>query len=142
MTRTKSIALISGINIVPYVDAMLVLLVVFMIAAPLMTQGVIVNLPDVPADAVDAALEEPLILTVDSENRFYVNFGGGADQAIDEQTLLARATAVVRRDATTPIYVRGDELATHGQVMRGFALRRRAGAKQVVLAVEPPQLAE
>ena len=109
MARSKSLTLISGINVVPYVDVMLVLLVVFMIAAPLITQGVIVNLPDLDAAAVDPALDEPVILTVDSANRFYLSVGRDADEPIDEQTLLERVGAVVRRDAATPIYVRGDE---------------------------------
>src|SRR5262245_21206683 len=130
MMRPKPLTLISGINVVPYVDVMLVLLVTFMIAAPLMTQGVVVNLPDVPGDDVQAALDEPLILTVDSDGRYYVTFGGDAERPVDEQTVLERAGAVVRRDAATPIFVRGDERATHGQVMHGFALLRRAGAKQ------------
>jgi len=136
MARPKSLTLISQMNVVPYVDVMLVLLVVFMIAAPLMTQGVVVNLPDMQAGAVDAALDDPLILTVDSEGRFYLNFGGDAEQPIDAQTVLERAGAVVRRNSATPIFVRGDERATHGQVMRGFELVRRSGAKQAVLVVE------
>jgi biopolymer transport protein TolR len=139
MPRTNSLTLISGIKVVPYVDVMLVLLVVFMIAAPLMTQGVIVNLPDVPADDVQAALDDPLILTVDSGGRYYVNFGGDAEQPVDEQTVLDRTAAAIRRNAATPIFVRGDEQATHGQVMHGFALLRRAGAKQAVLVVEWPE---
>ena len=139
MTRPKSLTLISEINVVPYIDVMLVLLVVFMIAAPLMTQGVIVNLPDVPADAVDAALDDPLILTVDSAGRLYLNFGGDAEQPVDEQTVLERARAVISRNPATPIFVRGDEGATHGRVMEGFALLRRSGAEQVVLVVETPE---
>jgi biopolymer transport protein TolR len=138
MTRSKPLALISDINVVPYVDVMLVLLIVFMLAAPLMNAGVIVNLPDVPADNVDAVLDDPLILTVDSAGRYYLNFGGDTEQPLDEQTVLARAGVVVRRNSATPLFVRGDEAATHGQVMRGFALLRQSGAKQVVLAVETP----
>jgi biopolymer transport protein TolR len=136
MTRSKSLPLISNINVVPYVDVMLVLLVIFMIATPLMTQGVIVNLPDVEATTVDPASDEPLILTVDSAGMFYQSLGGDADEPIDEQAVLERVEAVVQRDVTTPIYVRGDEDATHRQVMHGFALLRRAGATQAVLVVE------
>ncbi len=139
MSRSKPRAFISEINVVPYVDVMLVLLVVFMIAAPLMTQGVIVNLPDLPTDTLDAALDDPLILTVDSENRYYLNFGGDSEQPIDEQTVLDRARTVIGRNASTPIFVRGDEQATHGQVMHGFALLKSAGAERVVLAVEFPE---
>jgi biopolymer transport protein TolR len=130
--------LISEINVVPYIDVMLVLLVIFMLTAPLLTQGVVVNLPDVAADPLDAALDEPLILSVDRAGAFYLNFGDDADEALDEQGLRERAAAAVRRNAATPIYVRGDEDATHGRVMRGFDLLRQAGAKQVVLMFESP----
>ncbi|HVJ28924.1 MAG TPA: biopolymer transporter ExbD, partial [Gammaproteobacteria bacterium] len=85
-----------------------------------------------------AALDEPLILSVDRAGAFYLNFGDDADEALDEQGLRERAAAAVRRNAATPIYVRGDEDATHGRVMRGFDLMRQAGAKQVVLMFDPP----
>jgi biopolymer transport protein TolR len=130
--------LISEINVVPYVDVMLVLLVIFMITAPLMTQGVVVNLPDVDADPIDIALDEPLVLSVDRAGAFYLNFGGNADDPLDEQAVLERAAAVVRRNAGTPIFVRADEDAAHGRVMRGFALLRQAGATQVILPFESP----
>lgn len=139
MFSLKSRGLLSQINVVPYVDVMLVLLVVFMITAPLMTQGVIVDLPDVPPDAIDGSLEEPLILSVDSRGLFYLNFGGNAEEPVDERTVLERAAAVVRRNASVPIYVRADEAATHGRVMRGYALLRQSGARHVAVAVEPPQ---
>jgi biopolymer transport protein TolR len=88
MNRSKNRALISDINVVPYIDVMLVLLVIFMITAPLLSQGVIIDLPDVPADPLDAALSDPLVLSVDSEGRFYLNFGGDAETALDESTVL------------------------------------------------------
>jgi len=138
MNRTKARGLISEINVVPYIDVMLVLLVIFMMTAPLLTQGVVIDLPDVAADPVSAALDDPLVLSVDSTGAFYLNFGGPADEPLDAQTVRERAAAVVRRNAATPIFVRGDEGAAHGAVMRGFALLRQAGAKQVVLMLDVP----
>jgi biopolymer transport protein TolR len=138
VNRPKTRALISEINVVPYIDVMLVLLVIFMITAPLLTQGVVIDLPDVAADPVSAALDDPLVLSVDSAGAFYLNFGGPADEALDEKSVRERAAAVIRRNAATPIFVRGDEGAVHGKVMRGFALLRQAGAKQVVLMLEAP----
>ena len=138
MMRSKARSFISTINVVPYVDVTLVLLVIFMITAPLLTQGVVVNLPDEAADPIEAALDDPLILSVDKAGTFYLNFGGSADEPLDDQALLERAAAVVRRNAETPIFVRGDEDAAHGKVMHGVALLRQAGATQVVFAVEPP----
>ncbi len=138
MCRANSRRLISEINVVPYVDVMLVLLVIFMITAPLISQGIVVDLPDVPSDPVNSALEDPLILSVDAEGIFYLNFGGDAEQPVDDQTVLDRTSVLVRRNADVSIFVRGDEGATHGRVMKGFALLRDAGAKQVILVTESP----
>jgi biopolymer transport protein TolR len=138
MSRSKPRALLSQINVVPYVDVTLVLLVIFMITAPLLTQGIVVNLPDVAADPVDAALDEPLIFSVDSAGAFYLNFGDRADEPLDERAVLERAAAVMRRDADTPILVRADDAAVHGRVMKGIGLLRRAGVTRVILALEPP----
>ncbi len=136
MNRTKHRGLISGINVVPYIDVMLVLLVIFMITAPLLSQGIVIDLPDVPADPLDAAPDDPLVLSVDKEGRFYLNFGGEAEVALDERAVLDRAGSVLRRNTETPIFVRGDEGAAHGRVMRGFALLKQAGAGQVFLVTE------
>lgn len=131
--------LISEINVVPYIDVMLVLLVIFMITAPLLSQGILIDLPDVPADPLTDALDDPLVLSVDREGQFYLNLGGDAQTPLDEQTVLDRAAAIMRRRAETPIYVRGDEGAAHGRVMRGFALLKQAGAGQVMLVTDVPQ---
>jgi biopolymer transport protein TolR len=140
MNRGKNRGLISDINVVPYIDVMLVLLVIFMITAPLLSQGIVINLPDVPADPLEAALSDPLVLSVDSEGRFYLNFGGDAETAIDESTVVERAGAALRRNADVPMFVRGDEGAAHGRVMHGFALLKQAGANQVVLVTEVPDV--
>lgn len=138
MSRHKHRGLISEINVVPYVDVMLVLLVVFMITAPLLSQGIVIDLPEVPADPLNAASDDPLILSVDREGRFYLNFGGDAESPVDEQTVLDRAAVVMRRDADAPILVRGDEGATHGRVMHGFALLKQAGVRQAILVTDAP----
>ena len=136
MSRSKP-RVLSEINVVPYIDVTLVLLVIFMVTAPLLTEGVAVNLPDVAADPVDAALDDPLILSVDAAGSFYLNFGGSDDEPLDEQAVLERASAVMRRDAETPILVRGDDAAVHGRVMKGIGLLRQAGAKRVIFVLEP-----
>lgn len=138
MSRSRTRGLISNINVVPYVDVMLVLLVIFMITAPLLSQGIVIDLPDVEAEALDAALDDPLVLSVDREGRLYLNFGGDADAPLDELAVVDRARAMLRRNADVPIFVRGDEGAVHGRVMRGFSLLKRAGAEQVILLTELP----
>jgi biopolymer transport protein TolR len=139
MNRSKPRALLSEINVVPYIDVTLVLLVIFMITGPLLTQGVVLNLPDVAADPVDAALDEPLIFSVDRAGAFYLNFGESADEPLDEQAVLDRAAAVMRRDADTPILVRADDAAVHGRVMKGIGLLRQAGVQRVIFAFDPPE---
>ena len=140
MNRGRSRGLISDINVVPYIDVMLVLLVIFMITAPLLSQGIVIDLPDVPADPLDAALSDPLVLSVDSEGRFYLNFGEDAEAALDERSVVERASAVLRRNPEIPMYVRGDEGVAHGRVMHGFALLKQAGADRVVLVTELPEV--
>jgi len=139
MNRCKPRALLSEINVVPYIDVTLVLLVIFMITAPLLTQGIVVNLPDVAADPVDAALDEPLIFSVDRAGAFYLNFGDRADEPLDEQAVLERAAVVMRRDADTPILVRADDAAVHGRVMKGIGLLRQAGVQRVMFVLDPPE---
>jgi biopolymer transport protein TolR len=142
MNRGRNRGLISAINVVPYIDVTLVLLVIFMITAPLLSQGIVINLPDVPADPLDTALSDPLVLSVDSEGRFYLNFGGDAETALDEGSVVERAKVMLRRNADVPMFVRGDEGAAHGRVMRGFALLKQAGADQVVLVTELPDVVQ
>jgi biopolymer transport protein TolR len=76
MNRHKNQRLLSQMNVVPYVDVMLVLLVIFMITTPLLSQGIVIDLPNVAADPLDAASSDPLVLSVDPAGRFYLNFGG------------------------------------------------------------------
>ena len=86
--------LMSEINVVPYIDVMLVLLIIFMITAPLLTQGINVDLPEAGAEALDPELmrdNEPIVLSVDREGRFYLNIGEDVDAPIDEQTEIGRA---------------------------------------------------
>ena len=138
MNRTKNLGLISDINVVPYVDVMLVLLVIFMITAPLLSQGITIDLPDVPADQLDVSMDDPLVLSVDSEGRLYLNFGGNAETALDEQVVRDRVNAVVRRNAEVSVFVRGDEEAIHGRVMRGVSLLNKAGVRHVIFVTEEP----
>src|ERR1700754_5326077 len=97
--------LMGEINVVPYIDVMLVLLVIFMITAPLLKEGIKVDLPSAGAKPIDPAFlqkHEPLIVTIDTRGRLYVNFGPNPDQPATEATVSARAAALLRRDPQTP----------------------------------------
>src|SRR5579864_1587128 len=101
--------LMGDINVVPYIDVMLVLLIIFMITAPLLTQGVKVELPKAGAEPLDPEMLKnsiPLVLSVDREGRLYLNVGGNPQTALDPQIVLARATAALRRNPVLPVLVK------------------------------------
>ncbi|WP_297528033.1 protein TolR [Thiohalobacter sp.] len=126
------------INVVPYIDVMLVMLVIFMVTAPLLTQGVQVELPGAAADPLPAETPEPLQVTVDAQGRLYLNVGEQPDRPVDEATLQARVAAVLRHRPKTPVLVRGDRNVDYGAVMRAMVLLQQAGAPSVGLVTEPP----
>jgi len=133
--------LMGEINVVPYIDVMLVLLVIFMITAPLLKEGVKVDLPDAGAKPIDPdflAKHEPLILTIDSRGRLYINFGQSQDQPASEATVSARTAALLRRDPQTPVLVKADTTVSYGTLMHAMVLLQSAGAAKVGFLTDPP----
>jgi len=128
----------SEINVVPYIDVMLVLLVIFIITAPLLTQGVKVELPQAASEPLPRQDKEPLVVTVDQEGNFFLNVGENSDHSISTDTLLARASAVLRRNPGIPVLVRGDRKVPYGEVVRAMSLLQQAGAPSVGLMTETP----
>ena len=144
-TRGRSRKLMGEINVVPYIDVMLVLLIIFMITAPLLTQGIKVDLPDAGAEPLDPDMlkqHQPLVLSVDAKGRLYLNIGRDKDRAIDETTVLARAAAVMRRDKQTPVLVKADESVSYGRVVTAMVLLQKAGAQKVGFITDPQKLPE
>ena len=140
MSRGRQRKLMGEINVVPYIDVMLVLLIIFMITAPLLTQGISVDLPQAAAEPLDPDLlqdNEPLVLSIDSAGLLYLNIGGDDQEPIDEQTVLARTAAVLRRNAETPVLVKADTRVPYGQVVTAMALLQQAGAEQVGFVTDP-----
>lgn len=137
--QRKSRRPMGEINVVPYIDVMLVLLVIFMITAPLLSQGVKVDLPQAKAQPVDQGKQEPFVVTVDARGRYYANLGGDPSQALDADTLATRVAAVLRLREGTPVYVRGDAGVPYGKVVTAMALLQGAGAGSVGLLTEPPE---
>ena len=130
----------SEINVVPYIDVMLVLLVIFMITAPLLSQGVKIDLPKAPAQPVERANSEPLVVSVDAAGLYYINFGGEEDVPVDAQTLLTRAAAVFLHERQTQVLVKGDAKVDYGKVVSVMAVLKNAGARSVGLLTEPPEV--
>ncbi|TCK17380.1 cell division and transport-associated protein TolR [Thiogranum longum] len=127
----------SEINVVPYIDVMLVMLVIFMITAPLLNQGVDVELPQADAEPMDSDQKDPLVLTIDADGRYFLNIGDDPEQPIDEGTLVERASAVLRRRPDATVMVRGDADVDYGRVVAAMALLQQAGARRVGLVTEP-----
>ena len=132
--------LMGEINVVPYIDVMLVLLVIFMITAPLLTQGIKVELPKAGADTLDEELlenQEPLVLSIDHEGNFFLNVGDAEDQPIDADTVISRVSAVLTRNAQLPVLVKADQSVAYGRVVTGMVLLQRSGASKVGFLTDP-----
>jgi biopolymer transport protein TolR len=132
--------LMGEINVVPYIDVMLVLLIIFMITAPLLKEGIKVDLPTAGAKPIDPAFlqkHEPLIITIDARGQLYINFGPNPDKPASETTISARTAALLRRDRETPVLVKADTTVPYGAVAHAMVVLQRAGADKVGLLTDP-----
>ena len=129
---------ISEINVVPYIDVMLVLLVIFMITAPLLAQGVKVDLPQADAEPLDTREQEPLVVTIDATGSYYVNYGDDQESPVEPRVLAARVGALLRHRPGLAVVVRGDESVPYGDVVLLMSVLQRAGAPSVGLMTEAP----
>lgn len=129
----------SEINVVPYIDVMLVLLVIFMITAPLLTTGVQVDLPQAAAEQVDADAKEPVIVTVNKEGNYYLNVGENPDKPIGHDSMVTLVAAVLQHQPGTPVMIRGDGRVEYSKVVTAMTLLQKAGAPSVGLITEAPQ---
>ena len=130
----------SEINVVPYIDVMLVLLVIFMITAPLLTQGVHVDLPQAAAEPIDEQPEsqEPLIVTVNVHGDYYLNIGDDPEKPISHESLVTKVAAVLKHRPKTQVLIRGDAEVKYERVVTAMALLQKAGAPSVGLITEAP----
>jgi len=125
------------INVVPYIDVMLVLLIIFMVTAPLLTQGVKVDLPKAGAEPLPPDAQEPLVLSIDKQGQLYLNVGGTPDAALDEDIVAARTAAALRRAPERPVLVKADETIPYGRVVDAMVILQQAGAKKVGFITDP-----
>ena len=140
-TGTRKRRLMSEINVVPYIDVMLVLLIIFMITAPLLAEGIRVELPKAAAQPLDPQLlkdQKPIVLSIDSAGRFFVNYGADQDAPVELAEVTARAAAVLRRAPDTTVLVRGDRRVDYGRVIDAMTALQSAGARKVGFVTEPP----
>lgn len=127
---------VSEINVVPYIDVMLVLLIIFMITAPLVQQGVEIDLPQASANPIPPEQREPLIVSISKAGDFYLNIGENNQQPVDEVLLGNRVAAVIKNHPQTPVLVRGDKAVDYGRVTEAMVLLQSAGVEKVGLMTE------
>ena len=136
MRRTGKRNPVSEINVVPYIDVMLVLLIIFMITAPLVQQGVEIDLPQASANPLPPEQREPLVITVSKNGDLYLNIGENNEKPLDEDLLANRVAAVIKNHPQTPVLVRGDKAVDYGRVTEAMVLLQAAGVEKVGLMTE------
>ncbi len=130
---------ISEMNVVPYIDVMLVLLVIFMITAPLLTQGIKVELPRIAAEPVKESNQDTLVVSVNSKGELFLNLGENADEPLSEQALVERVATILQRQPRISVLLRGDKNVDYGAVVEAMALLQRAGAPSIGMVTETPE---
>ncbi len=137
---------ISEINVVPYIDVMLVLLVIFMATAPLLTQGVLVDLPKAPSEPITDTEDDPLVVSVREDGAIFLNLGiQNADDEGTRVTLYSledQAAKILRARPEVPVYIKADHKLDYGAVVRVMTVLQKAGAESVGLITDPPDLVD
>jgi len=124
---------------VPYIDVMLVLLIIFMITAPVLTQGVDVELPNANAAVIEHAESEVLIASLDDQGNYFIDFGG-VQEPVELALLQDKVRRVLKQNPDLPVLVRGDKLVSYGKVVRLMVALQTAGVPNVGLVTEPENL--
>ncbi|MCS5567396.1 MAG: protein TolR [Pseudomonadales bacterium] len=134
----------SEINVVPYIDVMLVLLVIFMVTAPILTQGVEVNLPQKPSDPMSNDQDDPFIVSVRRDGAIFINVGmRNMDEEANRVTIFSledQASRVIAARPDVPVYIRADSDLTYAEVIEIMTVLQRSGAESVGLITDPPQV--
>ena len=130
--------LMGEINVVPYIDVMLVLLVIFMVTAPLLTQGIEVDLPKANAEPIESVPDhDPLVLSVDAEGKLYLNAGDNEDQPQGGQEIARRVGIILGEKPETPVYVKADRAVAYGNVVGAMVILQQAGAGNIGFVTDP-----
>ena len=130
---------VSEINVVPYIDVMLVLLIIFMVTAPLVTQGVKVDLPKAEAQPLVEESKPPLVASVDAQGQYFLNVGDSQQEPMSAVDLAVLVAAHLQVEPNTPVVVKGDGAVAYSEVVQLMVLLQRAGAPSVGLMTTPPE---
>jgi len=131
--------LVSEINVVPYIDVMLVLLIIFMVTAPLLQQGVDVDLPTAPANPLDVDSPEPIVISVDKAGLMYLNISSAPEASIDATSLVEQVQKALRKQPKRPVMVRGDANGPYQNVVQTLVLLQQANVDSVGLVTDPEE---
>ena len=136
--RRKRRKLMSQINVVPYIDVMLVLLIIFMVTAPLLNLGVDIHLPQSAAKSVQDN-KEPVLVSVDKDGNFFLTLGVSQREPIDADNLVRKVSAFVRANPQVSVMIGGDERVDYGKIYQAMVLLQQAGVPKVGLMSQPVQ---
>ena len=136
--RRRRRTLLSEINVVPYIDVMLVLLVVFMIAAPLMVQGILVNLPETLSEPLPREKNDPLIISIRSDGLFFLETQSSKDIPLNLEDLSVQVEKILTINPSLQVVVRGDGNVKYQKVMELMSVLQTSGAEEVGLITQAP----
>lgn len=129
------------INVVPYIDVMLVLLVIFMVTAPMLSQGVNVSLPEAAAHALPQQSKPPIIISVNRQGEYFLNTASNPGASITAEALVAQVSTLIQQaqqqQEHRDVYVKGDQNVDYGKVVQAMVLLQKAGATQIGLITQP-----
>lgn len=128
---------IAEINVVPYIDVMLVLLIIFMVTAPLVTQGVKVDLPQAAAESLSVDTKPPMIASIDKEGRYYLNIGESVKTPLSATEMSTLVKEQIKLDSTAQFVVKGDGDVNYKTVVNLMVLLQQAGVPSLGLMTEP-----
>jgi biopolymer transport protein TolR len=141
-THKQRRKLMAEINVVPLIDVMLVLLIVFMITAPLITQGVRVDLPQADAEIVDDNDELTLVVSIDAQGQYYISLGEVSEdpEPVPLETIGDNVSLIMNQNPGVPVFLEADTAVNYGLVMSLMATLEHAGAPSVRLITQPPEI--
>ncbi|RJY19021.1 protein TolR [Parashewanella spongiae] len=131
---------VAEINVVPYIDVMLVLLIIFMVTAPIVSQGVKVDLPSAQAEALPADSKPPLVASIDAVGEYFLNDGDGpasSPKTLEEITI--EVAAIIELEPERPVVIKGDKNIPYDRVIQLMATLQAAGVPSVGLMTESPE---
>ena len=129
--------LMGEINVVPYIDVMLVLLIIFMVTAPLLTQGIKVELPKAGTEPISESTSTPLILSVDAGGNLYINVGDDEDKPVISNEIISRTRAVLNNNPETLVLIKADRSVPYGIVVGAMVLLQKGGANNIGFVTDP-----